>query len=65
MARAHRLIMPAQHICAAGRFCPPMHYRADAPRLFSFQCPRIGEVGGIHERRFMAACCRFRLNYRT
>ena len=47
-------IMPAQHICVAGRFCPPIHYSAGAPWLLSFQCPRTGEMGGMHERRFMA-----------
>jgi hypothetical protein len=47
-------IMPAQQICVAGRFCPPIHNSAGAPWLLSFQCPRTGEMGGMHERRFMA-----------
>jgi hypothetical protein len=47
-------IMPAQHVYVAGRFCPPIHNSAGAPRLLSFQCPLTGEMGGIHERRFMA-----------
>ena len=50
MARAHRL----HHARPTYLSSPPIHYRAGAPRLFSFQCPRTGEVGGIHERRFMA-----------